>query len=107
MTTKIVAVIVAYQPAAGQLGRTIAAIASQVDEIIVVCNSAVDDSHIPMMPGARLERIQNPTNVGLAAAQNVGLRRCASSTNGSSAAGASVRHMQPYSRTPIQENIHT
>jgi len=77
VTAKIIALIVAYQPEAGQLGHAIAAIASQVDGVVVVCNSAVDDSQVPPEFESRVEIIRNPKNVGLAAAQNAGLRRCA------------------------------
>jgi rhamnosyltransferase len=72
---KTCAIVVAYQPDEEQLIRLLAAIADQVDKIFIVCNSAVDGSRRPML-GAKLEMIGNSTNIGLAAAQNVGLRRC-------------------------------
>ena len=74
--TRISAVLVAYSPAAGQLARAISAIVFQVDRVFVVCNSTIDDSQMPEGIEDKLEVIRNPTNIGLAAAQNIGLRRC-------------------------------
>ncbi len=73
--TKTCVVIVAYQPEKGQLARLLEVIADQVYRIIVVCNSTVDGESIPAL-GTKLEVIHHSTNVGLAAAQNTGLRRC-------------------------------
>lgn len=73
---RVVALIVVYHPEPGHLLQLLAAIRTQVASIVLVCNSA---TAIPAdaadTPGS-VTIIQNPANIGLAAAQNQGIDQC-------------------------------
>ncbi len=73
---RVVAVVVTYHPEPGILTRLVSAIEFQVTSIVLVCNSPVE---LPKAQGNSCcgrTIIRNQTNIGVAAAQNQGLRQC-------------------------------
>lgn len=73
---RVIAVIVAYLPNPGTLAQLIATIGSQVDGIVLVCNSEIELSDKPAISKCAVTTIKNQSNIGLAAAQNLGLNQC-------------------------------
>lgn len=73
---RVVAVIVAYNPIPGSLARLITTVQTQVAGVVLVCNSDIDVRELPDQSHDWLTVISNSTNLGLAAAQNIGLRQC-------------------------------
>lgn len=74
---KVVAIVVTFHPELDQLNELLSSLVSQVDFTIVVDNGSGADvrGHIRSTGFERLECIGLPSNLGIAAAQNVGIAR--------------------------------
>ncbi len=69
-TPAVTAVVVSYHPDAGTLAALLAALAAQVHAVIVVDNASPEAPPVP----PDVQRIRLPRNLGVGAAQNVGIR---------------------------------
>ncbi|MFU8830760.1 MAG: glycosyltransferase family 2 protein [Wenzhouxiangella sp.] len=69
---RVGAIIVAFHPETGQLEELVARLNEQVDHIVVVDNSEPATA-LPVSGPSRVEHIQPPGNVGVAAAINLGV----------------------------------
>jgi rhamnosyltransferase len=72
----VLAVIVAYYPTPGGLAQLISALRQQVDGVVLIFNSPIDPSFSFAEFDGQMFVIENQTNIGLAAAQNIGIRKC-------------------------------
>ena len=81
MSGEVLAVVVTYHPQAGALQTLLEALATQVDGLLVIDNTPGSAEHVERMlgplrvgmPHLRLRR--NGANLGIAAAQNIGIRK--------------------------------
>ncbi len=76
-SARVYAVVVCFNPSQEDLGSLVAALVPQVEYVLLVDNGSNDTTHawLKALCGPRTGLISNGANLGVAAAQNVGIRR--------------------------------
>lgn len=71
---RVGAIVVLYQPDVAVLHQCIASLVQQVEQVCVVDNSEADQSSLFSTYGQKVHYLPNGCNIGIAAAQNAGIR---------------------------------
>lgn len=71
---RVVAIVVTYLPSRAALEQLLQAVQPQTEGIVIVDNTPAGGADLPASPSADVAVIRNGRNVGLAAAQNQGIR---------------------------------